>query len=73
VIVAGEIAYDYGFYEGYFLYDLFFKSVTEQTYTESYPLLVPLLIIAGPYDYSQMDVNLEDLVDDLNINVFFPQ
>jgi hypothetical protein len=28
-IVVGEIAYDYGFREGYFLYDLFFKKFTE--------------------------------------------
>lgn len=29
VVVVGELAYDFGFYEGFFLYDLFFKKLYE--------------------------------------------
>lgn len=56
VIVVGEVAYDYGFYEGYFLYDLFFKNLTDivqQYHAKSdRQYLMPFLVVPGPFDFA---------------------
>lgn len=77
VIIQGNIAYDFGFSEGYFLYDLFFKKYAgycskDSCTPRSLPEIVPFLIVPGRYDYSQRNVEYEDFARDLNIDVFFP-
>ncbi len=54
MLVQGNIAYNFGFYEGYFLFDLFFKKFSnycKQSCNQA-PEIVPFLVIPGKYDYS---------------------
>jgi hypothetical protein len=53
-IIVGEVAYDFGFYEGYFLYDLLFKKFTEivQTFEGKDNYLMPFLVVPGKFDFA---------------------
>jgi metallophosphoesterase superfamily enzyme len=64
LIIVGEISHDFGFPEGFFLYDLFLKTFT-QTHQQK-----PFLVVPGIYDFSQKNVHERDMSENFNINVF---